>query len=102
MERILDFFAQETDGKNYKSYKYCFEAIEIPKLEYEDKKGIQVKNKGETDRSLTTTKSVKGLADKICKAGKPLFKYFLDGSRRTYKVDDIAYGKRLYPIKRDR
>lgn len=98
MEKILDFIAKETDGKNYKSYKYCFEAVEIPKLDYEDKKGIQVKKKGETDKSLTTTKSVKVLADRISKNGKPLFKYFLDGSRRTYKIDDIAYGKRLYPI----
>lgn len=96
--KILDFIAKETDGKNYKSYKYCFESVEIPKLDYEDKKGIQVKKKGETDRSLTTTKSVKALADRISKNGRPLFKYFLDGSRRTYKVDDIAYGKRLYPI----
>lgn len=98
MERILNFIAKETDGKNYKSYKYCFEAVEIPKLDYEDKKGIQVKKRGETDKSLTKTKSVKALADRISKNSKPLFKYFLDGSRRTYKVDDIAYGKRLYPI----
>ena len=98
MEKILDFIAKETDGKNYKSYKYCFESVDIPKLEYEDKKGIQVKKKGETDRSLTHTKSIKALADKIGKHFPPLFKYFLDGSRRTYKVDDIAYGKRLYPI----
>jgi hypothetical protein len=98
MERILDFIAKETDGKNYKSYKYCFEAVEIPKLEYEDKKGIKVKNKGETDRSLNTTKSIKDLADKTNQTAQPLFKYFLDGSRRTYKVDDIAYGKRLYPV----
>lgn len=98
MEKILDFIAKETDGKNYKSYKYCFETVDIPRLDYEDKKGIQVKKKGETDKSLTQTKSVKDLADKINKNGTPLFKYFLDGSRRTYKVDDIAYGKRLYPI----
>lgn len=98
MEKILDFIAKETDGKNYKSYKYCFETVDIPKIDYEDKKGIQVKRKGETDHSLTTTKSIKSLADKIKENGKPLFKYFLDGSRRTYKVDDIAYGKRLYPI----
>lgn len=98
MEKILDFIAKETDGKNYKSYKYCFESVDIPKLDYEDKKGIQVKKKGETDKSLTKTKSIKELADKISKNGTPLFKYFLDGSRRTYKVDDIAYGKRLYPI----
>ncbi|MEQ6120094.1 hypothetical protein [Reichenbachiella sp. MALMAid0571] len=98
MDKILDFIAKETDGKNYKSYKYCFESVDIPKLDYEDKRGIQVKKKGETDKSLTTTKSLKNLADKIGKNGSPLFKYFLDGSRRTYKVDDIAYGKRLYPI----
>ena len=98
MDRILDFIAKETDGKNYKSYKYCFEAVEIPKIEYDDKKGIRVKKKGETDKSLTKTKSVKELADNVSRNGSPLFKYFLDGSRRTYKVDDIAYGKRLYPI----
>jgi len=98
MSKILEFIAEETDGKNYKSYKYCFESVEVPKLIYEDKKGIQVKRKGETDRSLTQYKSLKELADKLSKSSSPLFKYFLDGSRRTYKVDDIAYGKRLYPI----
>ena len=98
MKKILDFIAKETHGKNYKSYKYCFESVDIPKLNYEDKKGIQVKRKGETDRSLTKTKSVKDLADRISKNRSPLFRYFLDGSRRTYKVDDIAYDKRLYPI----
>jgi len=98
MKKILDFIAEETDGKNYKSYKYCFESVDVPKIDYEDKKGIQVKKKGETDKSLIKTKSLKEFADKIKKNGSPLFKYFLDGSRRTYKVDDIAYGKRLYPI----
>ena len=44
MERILDFIAKETDGKNYKSYKYCFESVEIPKLDYEDKKGITIRH----------------------------------------------------------
>lgn len=98
MERILDFIAKETDGKNYKSFKYCFESVEIPRLDYEDKKGIQVKKKGETDKSLKNSKSIERLADNISKNGTPLFKFFLDGSRRTYKVDDIAYGKKLYPI----
>lgn len=96
--KILDFIAKETNGQNYKSYKYCFESVEIPKIHYDDKKGIQVKKKGETDKSLTHYKSIEALAKKIRQHGKPLFKYFLDGSRRTYKVDDIAYGKKLYPI----
>jgi hypothetical protein len=98
MDKILDFIAQETDGKNYKSYKYCFEAVEVPKVSYEDKKNIRVKHKGETDKSLTSPRCLKDKAKWLSKNASPLFQYFLDGSRRTYKVDDIAYGKKLYPI----
>ena len=96
MKSILDYIAEETNGKNYKSYKYCFENIEVPKLEYEDKKDIIVKRIGETDKGLKTTKSLRKRAEQ--EQNNPLFKYFLDGSRRTYKVDDIAYGKKLYPV----
>lgn len=98
MNKILDFIAEETDGKNYQSYRYCFDSVDIPKLDYEDKTGIKVKKRGETDKSLVDAKSIKDLAYKISKNQDPLFKYFLDGSRRTYKVNDIAYGKKLYPI----
>ncbi len=92
MKSILACIAEETNGKNYKSYKYCFENIEVPKLEYDDKQGIKVKKSGETDKSLKTSKSIETLAMKV--QGNTLFKYFLDGSKRTYKVDDIAYDKR--------
>lgn len=34
----------------------------------------------------------------LCRNGKPLFTYFLDGSRHTYKVDDIAYKNKVYPV----
>jgi hypothetical protein len=98
MRRILDFIADETDGKNYKSYKYCFESVDIPRIEYDDKNHLRVKRKGETDKSLKSTKSIETLARSVGQSQEPLFKYFLDGSRRTYRVDDIAYGKRLYPI----
>jgi len=97
MHGISDFIAAETDGKNYKSYKYCFEDVQMRRLVYDDKHVVRIKRKGETDKSLTRPKSVKKLADNIQKS-PPLFRYFLDGSRRTYKVDDIAYGKKLYPI----
>lgn len=97
MNKILDYIAKETNGKNYKSYKYCIENVEVPRLEYEDKQDIIVKRIGETDRNLKTSKSLKKLAKQIA-GNEPLFKYFLDGSRRTYKVDDIAYNKKIYPV----
>ena len=45
MKSILDYISEETNGNNYKSYKYCFENVEVPKLEYDDKQGIKVKKK---------------------------------------------------------
>jgi hypothetical protein len=100
MERVLDYLADYTKGTCYKSYKYCFEGVEVPSVVYDDKQNIifSKERSGETDKGLTTSKSIYELAKKINQEGKPLFKYFLDGSRRTYKVDDIAYNNRLYPV----
>jgi len=94
MSNILDFIAKETNSKNYKSYKYCIESIDVPKLQYDDKQDIIVKKIGETDKGLKTSKSLKNYALKI--QGNQLFKYFLDGSRRTFKVDDIAFNNKIY------
>jgi hypothetical protein len=96
MNNILDFIAEETGSKNYKSYKYCIENVEVPKLEYDDKQDIVVKKIGETDKGLKTSKSLVNYAKKT--QGDTLFKYFLDGSRRTYKVDDIAFNNKIYPV----
>ena len=41
--------------------------------------------------------NLKNKAD-ILKKDRSIFTYFLDGSRHTYKVDDISYNKNIYPI----
>jgi len=72
----------------------------MPTLDYEDKGNefSLVKNScGETDTSLKTTKSIKETAKKII-SDAPLFHFFLDGSRRTYKVDDIEINRSVYPV----
>ena len=39
------------------------------------------------------------MADQLQEVGEPsLFKYFLDGSRHVFKVDDIAYNKQVFPV----
>ncbi len=41
----------------------------------------------------------KPLADKLQSVGEELLlKYFLDGSRHVFKVDDIAYNKQVFPV----
>jgi len=99
--KVLEFIAQETDGKCYQSFRYCADdEIRMPTLDYEDKGNefSLVKNScGETDTSLKATKNIKDTAKKIIN-DTPLFHFFLDGSRRTYKVDDIELNRNVYPI----
>jgi len=101
--KVLEFIANETNGKCYQSFRYCADdEIRMPTLDYEDKdKGKEftlVKNScGETDTGLKTTKSVENHAKKIINSD-PLFHFFLDGSCRTYKVDDIELNGHVYPI----
>lgn len=97
MDKILKVIESETSGKCYKSFKFCFDSLSIPTLDYEDSHRITVKHIGETDTSLKTFKSVERKAKDI-KDSRPLFTYFLDGSRKTYKIDDIEYGKKIFPI----
>ena len=102
MDKIVKFLEKATKAeRTYQSFKYCFESIEMPSISYDDKQKIIFKpgNNGESDKGLKTSKSIKKRVIQALELDeKPLFNYFLDGSRRTYKVDDIAYSKRLYPI----
>lgn len=59
MEKILDLVETETDGKCYKSYRYCAdEELRIPTVSYDDNQNFTIcKDKyGETDTTLKTTK----------------------------------------------
>ena len=95
-KKILDIIASETNGKSYKTYKYCFDGVETSTIDYDDNKQITWKKYGETVPPKSSI-SMKNIADSLIEQ-KALFTYFLDGSRRTYKVDDIAYKNKVYPI----
>jgi hypothetical protein len=98
---ILDFIAKQTAGKVYKSARYCLDSeSSVPTINYDDSQQfiLQKDRFGETDTSLKTTKNLTVLTQRISRTESPLFRYFLDGSRRIYKVDDIAYQKRIFPI----
>lgn len=94
--KLSTLLAQETDGNSFKTYKYCFEKINVPTVVYDDTQEISFKKYGETE----CFKGYKDLTEKANKISEfpPMFRFFLDGSRRTYKVDDVAYNNRIYPI----
>ena len=100
MKSIIEYIAKETHGKAYKSHRFCFDKeVPLPSLSYDDSQTFTIRNDkyGETAPKKETT-FLGNLAHTLQKNEKPIFSYFLDGSRRIYKVDDIEYQKRIFPI----
>jgi len=100
MGNILTLLEDASNGTCYKSYRYCAdEEIKVPTINYEETQSLTpVKDRyGETDTTMKHSKSLESLSARLIN-NKPLFRYFLDGSRRTYKVDDIELNRRIFPI----
>ncbi|MCD9188943.1 MAG: hypothetical protein LUM44_21175 [Pyrinomonadaceae bacterium] len=100
MNGILEHIAEKTSGKAYKSFRYCYDKeVNVPTVAYDDHETYILK-RGQIAESDKDIKQVKKLADyaKELSKVKPLFSYFLDGSRRVYKIDDIQYQNRLFPV----
>ena len=89
MSNIMDIIAKETNGKSYKTFKYTYEGSDVLSFAYDDHQEITWERYGETVPPNGSI-NLKRKADSIAN-DKPLFGFFLDGSRHTYKVDDIAY-----------
>lgn len=92
----MDIISLETNGKSFKTFKYSFDGIDVPTFDYDDNGEITWEKFGETTPP-TGSVDMKSYADMMAKH-KSLFKYFLDGSRRTFKVDDIAYKNQVFPV----
>lgn len=96
MSNIMDIIAKETNGKSYKTFKYTYEGSDVLSFAYDDHQEITWERYGETVPPNGSI-NLKRKADSIAN-DKPLFGFFLDGSRHTYKVDDIAYKNKVYPV----
>ena len=96
MSNIMDIIASETNGKSYKTFKYTYDGSDALSFAYDDNQEITWERYGETVPPETSI-SLKSRADALVD-NEPLFAYFLDGSRHTYKVDDIAYKNKIYPV----
>lgn len=96
MSNIMDKIAQETHGKSFKTFKYGFDSVGVPSFDYDDNKEITWERIGET----VTHKEAINLFFKAKQivSQEALFTYFLDGSRRAFKVDDIAYRNQVFPV----
>ena len=79
MAKIMEIIEKETRGKSYHTYKYSYDSIGLPSIDYDDdpNKIIKWKDSGETG-SPKNSINLKQLADQLREVGEPsLFKYFL-------------------------
>lgn len=98
MGSILKYIASETGGKAFASFKYCYDGLPIPHVDYDSHEDsyINLKEYAE-DVHDPKARDLKTRAE-LCLQGPPLFRYFLDGSRKVYKIDDIQYDKKVFPV----
>ena len=82
----------------YKTRKTSLDRNDQDTLDYDDKVAVQTRNSkfAESDQRRLKTVMISEHVFGLCK--QPLFRYFLDGSRHVYKIDDIAIGNRIYPF----
>lgn len=97
----MKVLATVTGGKSYKAHKYGLDNNERPYIDYGDETIIWK----ETAETYHHRKYVplEELSAVLSKRDDQLLTYFLDGSRRVFKVDDIAYSQSggrsvIYPV----
>lgn len=97
MKTILELLSELTDGKSYRTSKFeLYPENSSAFIEYDASEEILLKHSGETHPPKNY--AVLATQAKQFSEAPQILNYFLDGSRRVCKVDDMAYGKMIYPI----
>ena len=95
MGEILNFIEKKGEGKYhfYKTKKISIDTTDSEVLDYDDKPVSATKTSkiAETD---TTLKHTILISKRLIENSRPIFTFFLDGSRHVYKIDDMAIGKK--------
>lgn len=99
MGRILKFIEEKGEGKYlcYKTNKTRIEFSESDVLDYDDKP-VSTRNTSLIAESNLQKVHTVRIPQMLIDCSRPIFTYFLDGSRHVYKVDDIAIGKKIFPV----
>ncbi len=89
--KISDILELETGGKSYKAHKYSLDNYNRPSVDFGgESHGNIWKKTMETTRHSNPV-NLTSLSYKLARSGEQLLTYFLDGSRRVYKVDHQGY-----------
>lgn len=90
-DKVMNILAEVTGGKSYKAHKYGLDHTDRPSVDYGDSEIIW-KRRAETTPHKTYV-DLSALCMKLASRDDQILSYFLDGSRRVFKVDDMAYAQ---------
>ncbi len=78
MAKIMEIIERETKGKSYHTYKYSYDSVGLPSIDYDDdpNKVMKWRDSAETIQYKKSI-DIKPLADKIA-FDEPLIKYFIE------------------------
>lgn len=98
----MQVLAEETGGRSYKAHKYGLDHAERPLIDYSED-AIVWEKIAETSHNLPKYIPLEKLSIDLAKREEQYLTYFLDGSRRVYKVDDHSYSvsrdrSKIFPI----
>lgn len=99
MGKILDYIEKSGAGKYYcyKTKKISLDNNNNDTLSYDDKPASVASSSKIAESDLTRVHTVT-IPQRYILSSPPIFRYFLDGSRHVYKVDDIAIGRNIFPV----
>lgn len=99
MGKILDFIVKKGDGNYicYKTNKVSLDVTDNDILSYDDKPASSKSSSKIAESDLSRVHKIK-IDERLISMSRPIFHFFLDGSRHVYKVDDMAIGKKIFPV----
>ena len=91
-DKIMSILEEAAGGKGYKENKKGLDDAGRRLIDYGEG-SIIWKKTAETNKTNRKYVTLEALSKKLSVRDEQLLTYFLDGSRRVFKVDDIAYTK---------
>lgn len=96
MGSVMKAFEQETGRTCLDTYRRCLDHERASLIEYDEFSHEFMKEQGETER-FSGSRDIRSISA-AWKGREPSFCLFMDGSRRTYKIADLAIGTQVFPI----
>jgi len=96
MKKIISVLEQETGQTCFDTYRRCLDHERASLIDYDEFDHEFMNDQGETER-FSGARNIQAVALDWQEC-QPTFKLFMDGSRRTYKIADMAIGSQVFPI----